>query len=72
MRKRRTSDQVLGNQIAQVYASISKLLTQKKDMESVLEQIFNELKPLRDLEQEYRSEKNDGNTRNNTEVGTEN
>jgi len=53
-RQRRNSDQLLTDTIGELYKRIQERISEVKDKEQALEDVFDSLRPLRELEQEYR------------------
>ncbi len=55
-RKRRSEDQLLTDTITALYAKIQNRLLKIEDERAVVEEVFDALKPLRELEDQYRNE----------------
>lgn len=53
-RTRRNDDQMLTDTITQLYVKINSKITNIADEKAVVEEIFDALKPLRELEDQYR------------------
>ncbi len=56
-RTRRSEDQLLTDTIIALYEKIQKKITQIEDEKAVVEEVFDALRPLRELEDMYRVNK---------------
>jgi hypothetical protein len=56
-RTRRNDDQILTDTITQLYTKINTKIVNITDEQAVVEEIFDALKPLRELEDLYRGSK---------------